>query len=271
MAMKLSVRHLTTYHYASPMRMLVQSLRLTPSKFDGQKVLRWHVTVKNGREGAEFIDGAGDAVRTVAIRGPVEDVQILVEGQVQTTDLSGVLKNHREVVPPGAHLRATRATRPDVAVVELSRKVTTEAEGASPLDLAHALSGAVSEAIEYVPGESDSRTTAAEALAAGKGVCQDHAHALIALAHLAGMPARYVVGYMLSEATEEASHAWAELWIDRLGWVGFDPANRCCPDDRYIRLCSGYDAQDAAPIRGIAAGLEGETLEVDVAVQQSNQ
>jgi transglutaminase-like putative cysteine protease len=69
----------------------------------------------------------------------------------------------------------------------------------------------------------------------------------------------------------EAAHAWAELWVAGLGWVGFDPANRCCPDARYIRLGSGMDARDAAPIRGIARGMGAETMDVSVAIQSVQQ
>lgn len=269
--MRLFVRHVTTYSYEQPMRMLVQSLRLTPSVFAGQRVESWKVTVPGGTAGASFRDGAGDLNQTVSVRGPVQRAVVEVDGIVSTTDLSGVVKGHREVVPPGAYLRSTRPTEPDVALTELARGALAGAEGRSVLDRAHLLAAAVSGAIDYRPGATEAATTAAEALARGAGVCQDHAHALIAAAHLSGIPARYVVGYMFSGAEAEASHAWAELWVEGLGWVGFDPANACCPDDRYIRLCSGYDAQDAAPIRGTAAGDEAGRLEVEVAVQQSNQ
>jgi transglutaminase-like putative cysteine protease len=69
----------------------------------------------------------------------------------------------------------------------------------------------------------------------------------------------------------EASHAWAEVHVEGLGWVGFDAANRCCPDERYIRLGSGRDAGEAAPIRGIAGGLVDEEMDVEVVVAQSQQ
>lgn len=344
--MKLTVRHATTYSYPRPMRTLVQSIKLFPSRFDGQTVEDWQVSVEGFGEssadntsgamqqamsggkgggksgirasrggmdaslgrmgqslggmaqslgdgpqdarpaaepaptpgglaqiGAEFRDGAGDWTETVSIRGPVTKVIVTVSGVVETHDLSGVLRGHREVAPPGLYLRPTRATAPDVALTELARGVVAATEGGSTLARAHKLSEAVSAAIAYAPGETAAQTTAADALAGGKGVCQDHAHAMISLAHLAGLPARYVVGYLFAEgAIGEASHAWAELWVEGLGWVGFDPANACCPDDRYIRLCSGYDAQDAAPIRGVAAGAaEPESLEVDVAVQRQGQ
>jgi transglutaminase-like putative cysteine protease len=117
--------------------------------------------------------------------------------------------------------------------------------------------GRVADAIAYTPGETEHGTTAAEALALGHGVCQDHAHALIACALSLDIPARYVTGYLFaSEETglHEASHAWAELHVEGLGWVGFDVSNRCCPDERYIRLGSGADATEAAPIRGVAQG-----------------
>jgi transglutaminase-like putative cysteine protease len=132
----------------------------------------------------------------------------------------------------------------------------------------------VTDAIAYRPGVTHAHTTAAEALALGEGVCQDHAHALLALARLRGLPARYVSGYLFADAAgqaHEAAHAWAEVFVAGLGWVGFDPANRCCPDDRYIRLGSGFDAQDAAPIRGIARGGGQEAMDVTVAILQAAQ
>lgn len=219
--------------------------------------------------GAGFRDGTGDRVETVSIRGPVSRVVITVQGTVETFDTSGILRGHRETAVPGLFLRHTRATEADIALTELAREVMARSEGQTRLALAHALSSEISERITYAPGQTDAVTTAAEALARGKGVCQDHAHALIAAAHVAGIPARYVVGYLATEgAMGEASHAWAELFLDGFGWIGFDPANRCCPDENYIRLCSGYDAMDAAPIRGVASGAEAEDLTVDVAVRR---
>ena len=92
---------------------------------------------------------------------------------------------------------------------------------------------------------------------------------LITLAHAAGLPARYVTGYLLTgdgEEVGEAAHAWVEIHNESLGWIGFDPANRCCPDERYIRLGSGRDARDAAPIRGVSRGGGVEAMDVTVAV-----
>jgi transglutaminase-like putative cysteine protease len=268
--MLLSVDHVTRYQYDSPARSVVQSHRLQPSAFAGQKVVSWEVTVSGGVKGAGFRDGAGDLVQGWTVPGPVREVVVRVTGRVETVDLTGVLKGHREVVSPGTYLRATHPTRSDAALAALAH----QAEAADPLALAHALSDAVADAIAYRPGVTHAHTTAAEALALGEGVCQDHAHALIACARVRGVPGRYVSGYLFAAADgspHEAAHAWAELHIPGLGWVGFDPANRCCPDDRYIRLGSGFDAQDAAPIRGIARGAGREAMDVTVAIQQASQ
>jgi transglutaminase-like putative cysteine protease len=268
--MQLTVDHVTRYRYDLPARSVVQSHRLTPSVFAGQRTLNWDVTVEGGTKGARHRDGAGDVVQGWTIAGPVTDISVLVRGTVETEDLAGVLRGHRETVAPDCYLRETVPTRIDVALAALADATS----GPDPLALAHALAAAVADAIAYRPGVTHAHTTAAEALALGEGVCQDHAHALIACARHRGLPARYVSGYLFSDAdgqAHEAAHAWGELHVAGLGWVGFDPANRCCPDERYIRLGSGFDAQDAAPIRGIARGGGGEDMDVTVAIQQASQ
>ncbi|MDP1668274.1 transglutaminase family protein [Phaeovulum sp.] len=270
--MILTVSHATTYRYSAPMRGAVQSLRLTPSRFDGQVAREWQVEVEGGIRGGSFRDGAGDRVEGWSVRGPVREVTVRVSGQIETRDLHGVLAGHRETVPAEAYLRASTPTEPDAALVALAQEAAAGASDA--LDRAHLLAAAVHAAIAYRPGATHAHTTAAEALALGEGVCQDHAHALIASAHVAGFAARYVSGYLFSDAAagaQEAAHAWAEIWVNGLGWIGFDAANACCPDDRYIRLGSGRDAQEAAPIKGLAMGPGSESLEVAVAVGASQQ
>lgn len=269
--MLLSVDHVTRYHYDQPVRGVVQSHRMTPSRFDGQKTLEWNITVSDGAKGGAFRDGAGDWVEGWTVLGPVSEIIVTLSGRIETTDLTGVLRGHRESAPPMSYLRNTVSTRADLALSDLSSVAEGAADG---LEAAHRLAAAVADAIAYRPGVTEAHTSAAEALALGMGVCQDHAHALIAMARWRDMPARYVSGYLHSNAdgqAHEAAHAWAEIWIQGLGWVGFDAANRCCPDDRYIRLGSGLDAQEAAPIRGISRGAGVETLDVTVAVLAQQQ
>lgn len=269
--MLLTVDHVTRYTYDAPVRGVVQSHRLTPSQFDGQTVLDWQVSVTDGQPGGRFRDGAGDWVQGYSVPGPVSEIIVTVSGRVETRDLAGVLRGHRESVPPEVYLRDTAPTAPDVALRDLAMKGAGQGDA---LATAHALSAAVADAIAYRPGVTHAHTTAAEALALGEGVCQDHAHAMISVARLNGLPARYVSGYLFAAADgtpHEAAHAWTEVFVAGLGWVGFDPANRCCPDERYIRLGSGHDARDAAPIRGIARGPGAEALDVAVAVLAADQ
>ena len=269
--MLLNVDHVTRYSYDRPVRGVVQSHRLQPSVCDGQTVMHWAVTVSGGTQGGSFRDGAGDLVQGWSVAGPVTEIEVRVQGQVRTTDMAGMLKGLKELVPPDAYLRDTEATEADAALLDLSA-ILSGAE--NPLAGCHALSEAISDAIAYRPGSTSAATTAAQALAQGEGVCQDHAHVLLAAARAAGVPGRYVSGYLHAgpeASAEDAAHAWAELYLSGFGWIGFDPANRCCPDERYIRLGSGLDAQDAAPIRGVSRGQGVEILAVTVAVQTQEQ
>lgn len=269
--MRLRVDHATTYHFDPPMRGVVQSLRLHPTECENQQTLDWQIDVGEARIGAGFRDGAGDLIETATLLGPVETLTIRVTGTVETVDCGGILRGRRERIPPEAYLRATRATQADRALLDLARSATDGIAEADVLARAHAIMDSVEAAITYTPGETEHGTTAAEALAMGHGVCQDHAHAIIAAARAIDIPARYVTGYLFAteeDGAHEASHAWAELFVPDLGWVGFDASNGKCPDDHYIRVGSGLDADGAAPIRGILTGAGRETLDARVSVDQ---
>lgn len=268
----LAVHHRSVYRFDPPIRGLTQSLRLWPSQHEGQRIDEWRVSVAGLEILPSFRDGAGDRIGTASIAGPLDEVEVLVTGRVTVEDLSGVLRGHAEKIPPMAYLSPTALTRPDADLRAFATAAVAEAD--EGLDRAHTLARAVTDAVAYVPGETGEGTTAVEALAAGRGVCQDHAHVLIAAARSLSMPARYVTGYLnviAGGASAEASHAWAEIWVRDLGWVGFDASNGVSPDGNYIRLGSGGDAIEAAPIRGVSEGVGTETLEVSVDVGQAQQ
>lgn len=269
--MLLTVDHVTRYFYDQPVRGVVQSHRLMPSQCAGQKMLRWKVSVSDGQMGGGFRDGAGDWVQGWTVLGPVNEITVRVTGEIETADMAGVLRGHKELTPCEAYLRTTHPTEANAALAALADGLLAERD---PLATAHEISSRVSDAIVYTSDTTTAQTTAAEALAQGTGVCQDQAHAVIAICRHIGLPARYVSGYLLvgiDGAAHDAAHAWAEVYIAGLGWVGFDPANRCCPDDRYIRLGSGLDSLHAAMIRGIARGQGEESLDVSVTVQAASQ
>lgn len=265
--MLLTVRHVTRYAYAPPVAAVTMRLKLFPSRFDGQRVRRWKLTVNDDLVRPELRDSWGDEVATVFARGRLNAIEIVAEGEVETTDLAGVLRGHRTPMRPAVCLRTTPRTEPNAEI----RALAGEAAGAegTALARAHLLRDLVSARIAYTPGATDPATTAARALEAGAGVCQDHAHVLIAAARSLGWPARYVAGYYLPSPEtvgDVATHAWAEIWVQDLGWVGFDATNDLCPTDAYIRVCAGLDAYDAAPVRGHAEGVSEETLSVDVSI-----
>ena len=266
--MLISIRHITRYSYAEPVSYTIQSLRLTPAPFEGQRVLDWRVARAGAGAPLQFKDGFGNTVDLIAINARHEELAIEAGGTVETEDRNGVVAGLAEVTPLRVFLKETAQTRPDAAI----RALAASAQGKDPLSRLHALVGAVRDRVEYVAGVTDAHTGAAEALADGEGVCQDHAHIFISAARTLGVPARYVTGYLVlgAPSPSEAHHAWAEAWVEGLGWVGFDIANRICPTERYVRLAAGLDAGYAAPIIGSRRGGSTEKLDVSVEVQQQS-
>jgi transglutaminase-like putative cysteine protease len=264
--MLISIRHVTSYRYAEPVRYTIQSLRLTPASFKGQRVAGWQVRAPGADPLMHFRDGFGNTVHVATVTSTHQQLTIEAGGQVETANTDGVVSGLAEPAPPRVYLRETPRTRPDAAIRELGASIDSK----DALDRLHTLSRAVRTRVEYVPGVTDTHTGAAEALADGKGVCQDHAHIFIAAARTLGVPARYVTGYLVIEADgpAQAHHAWAEGWIEGLGWVGFDVANGICPTERYVRLAAGLDAGYAAPVVGSRRGGSAETLAVAVEVEQ---
>lgn len=264
--MRLSIRHATTYSYDPPAERCVLRLRLFPPGFDSQRIGAWKVSVNGQAIPPLLTTATGDreAVWTCSGTGP--EIAIVAEGVVETSDAAGVVRGLRETVRPQVYLRPTPLTEADKKIEALAAGIA----GASVLDKLHALMAAVNGAIAYKPGATSASTTAAQALKAGHGVCQDHAHVFLAAARSLRIPARYVVGYLLApDAKLTETHAWAEAYVPEIGWVGFDPTNKLCPTDRYVRLACGLDAADAAPIRGNVAGAPQERLSASVDIDEA--
>lgn len=267
--MRLKINHTTEYQYADPVQYSLQRLRLTPKSQPGQIVRDWKTTVHGAHLEAGYTDHFGNHVDLVSTNAEQVTIRIVAEGEVDTEDRAGVFGPHQGFVPLWLYLRETPLTKPGKLVRELARSISGDGE----LARMHALMKAVHDTVAYRPGETASDTTAEQALEQKVGVCQDHAHIMIAAARHLGLPARYVSGYLLMEASDDqtASHAWAEVHLPGLGWVGFDAANDVCPDDRYVRLSSGLDYKDAAPISGMVVGHTAETMSVAIRVEKAGQ
>ncbi|MHB0951833.1 MAG: transglutaminase family protein [Allorhizobium sp.] len=267
--MRLKVTHTTEYRYEQPVQYSLQRLRLTPLNTPGQNVLSWNIAVDGATVEAGFNDQFGNHVHLVATEGDSCRVHIVASGEVETEDRAGVFGSHLGYCPLWLYLRDTPRTKAGKLTRELARSLS----GDNDLERMHALMAAIHGTVNYLQGLTGTETTAEQALEAGHGVCQDHAHILIAAARVMGIPARYISGYLVMEGQEEqaATHAWAEVHLPSLGWVGFDAANNVCPDDRYVRLASGLCYADAAPVSGMRIGHAGEDLAVAVTVKAQGQ
>jgi transglutaminase-like putative cysteine protease len=271
--MRLTIRHTTRYEYAGPLARGLQRLRLRPKTSHGQTVLDWTMTLDGAVVEAEFDDHNHNHTVLVSIPEGTSRISVTCAGTVETADTVGIVGPHVGFMPLWCFLDQTELTAPGPELRALAEGLQGRSE--DTLDLLHALSAAIGEAVAYEVGRTDAATTAEQAVALGKGVCQDHAHVFTGAARLLGVPARYVSGYLMiaGRTEQDAGHAWAEAHVPGLGWVGFDVSNRTCPDARYVRVATGFDYRDAAPISGITFGMVGETvaeagLSVSLSVEQ---
>lgn len=263
----LAIRHTTHYAFAGPVAHALQRLRLTPKATQGQRIVEWRMTFDNAHAELEYDDQHFNHVTLIGVNPGAREVTVTCEGIVETEDNAGVIGRHSGHLPLWSFLRQTPLTRPGARLRALLREVQGPADEA-PLDFLHGLSGLIRDRIAYETGRTHAATTAEEAVQHGYGVCQDHAHIFIGAARASGIPARYVSGYLMMDDRihQEATHAWAEAHVEGLGWVGFDVSNGICPDPRYVRVATGSDYRDAAPVTGISFGGMDEVLRVGVAV-----
>jgi transglutaminase-like putative cysteine protease len=265
--MRLRISHATRYTFDRPTGYGLQQLRKTPKSTHNQQVVEWHTSVEGGRKELAFEDHHNNVVELVSFERDATNLVVRSEGIVEIADSHGVIGAHIGPSPLWLYRSATPRTRAGTGVKALLRRV----EGADTLERLHALMQAVHEAITYEPGASYPDWGAEEALVEGRGVCQDHTHVFTAAAREMGIPARYVSGYlMLGDRTrQDAMHAWAEAHVEGLGWVGFDAANAISPDTRYVRVATGLDYGEAAPVIGMrqGGGTEGLSVQIEVAQQ----
>lgn len=266
--MRLRIAHTTRYAFSQPVVYGLQRLRLTPKGTQGQRVIDWQMRLTGARLELEYDDHNHNRTTLVSVEPGTSLLEICCEGLVETADNHGVIGHISGHMPRWAFLQQSNLTRPGPRVRAIMARL--DAPRGDVLAQLHALSRLVLEHVAYAPGETAVHTSAEEAAALGLGVCQDHAHIFIGAARALGIPTRYVAGYlMMSDRIEqEAGHAWVEAYVDGLGWVGFDVSNGISPDERYVRVATGRDFREAAPVTGISWGPGESVLEVRLAVEQ---
>jgi transglutaminase-like putative cysteine protease len=270
--MRLKIFHATTYRYDPPATGVIQVLRMTPGSHDGQYVADWQIDASCDSRLDVHEDAFGN-VTHVMTNGATSDLTITVEGLVETHDNGGVLRGTDERFPPSLFLRSTALTSANPPMESFVRHLRSEAED-DILGFLHTLMTQINEHMTFDEDPTHSGTSAAEAFALKRGVCQDYAHIFIACARIGAVPARFVSGHFLRSdgmIHQAAGHAWAEAYVPDLGWVGFDPANCICATDAHVRVAIGLDYLGAAPVRGTRYGGGTETLSVAVKVEQAGR
>lgn len=263
--MQLHIRHETRYAYEHIVSYSIQSLKLTPRTEPGQRVLSWRVTSPGER--LEQVDPYGNVTHLVTVESPHRELRILVEGVAELlpdADNHGAVAALAGELSPLAFLGPTTLTGANTRIRELAERHL----GRHPptrttlLDLVEGIRNAV----DYQPGVTDVSHSAIEAIDLGVGVCQDQAHVFVACCRAAGIPARYVSGYVYTGTTGEvASHAWADAWLGQgEGWLSLDVSHGAATGAAHCRLAVGRDYLDAAPVRGVRRGGGREELSVAV-------
>lgn len=271
--MRIRIFHETVYRYDTPAKSAIEILRLTPRNHDGQYIVRWRLELNVDCRLDPFEDAYGNLAHSFTIDGPLSEIVIRVEGEVETQDAAGVISGTMERFPPSLYLRETPLTAPDAAIAAFAEE-TMSGAGGDPLATLHALTGRIYDEFVFDPDPTQPAMSAVESFGQKRGVCQDYAQIFIAAARHLEIPARYVSGYFLrvdGVTAQEAGHAWAEAYLPRLGWVAFDPANGISATAAHVRVAIGLDSLGAAPVLGTRTGGEGEKLSVAVHVDQAGR
>jgi transglutaminase-like putative cysteine protease len=268
--MRIRIAHRTDYRYDPPASGVIQMLRLTPRNHDGQYVVRWRIDVSADARLAAHEDAFGNITHVFSADGPVSELCVEIDGEIETQSTDGVMRGTVERFGPSLFLRDTVLTQADQPIRDFAQTMLAE-KGDDILAQLHGLLDWLHEKMTHDSEESKIPPPAAEAFTSKHGDARDLSHIFIGAAHSLSIPARYVAGYYRREdsaVTNTAGDAWAEAFVPGLGWVAFDPARGFCPTDAHVRVAIGLDCLGAAPVRRMNYGPGAESLAVAVKVGQ---
>ena len=276
---RLRIKHSTGFHYGGDVTASYNEARMLPVSSEGQLVLHSNLEISPISSQHSYVDYWGSRVSSFEILTPHSELSLTATSLVEVrprahddtclswTELAAVAETATQYVE---QLGQTRRTAPPDELLELARQIVRESKDAC--EAALRICGAVRDAVEYMQGVTGVHSTAADAWAVGKGVCQDITHLAIGALRAVGIPARYVSGYLhprpdaaIGETVGGESHAWVE-WFCGGDWRGFDPTNRIDIGDRHVLVGRGRDYNDVPPLRGVYAGPYGSTLFVLVEI-----
>lgn len=276
--------HTTTYRYEEPVAQSISEARMTPRVSDGQRVIETHIEIAPKSATCESrSDYFGNQVTTIAVFGNhdrfiVTATSVVETGLASQEDLMPEISWEavRDLLAAPADGETLAASEfiyespfvPAIrSVAEFARKTFTP--GKPLADAVRELNHRVHEEFVYKPASTSIESPLHEVMDKRHGVCQDFAHVMIGALRSRGLAARYVSGYLRSgEHVQgaEASHAWVSVYVPAAGWVDFDPTNDVIPGDGHVTVGWGRDYGDITPLKGVALGGGGQTVEVEVRV-----
>ena len=258
-------------------------LCLKPRNDRGQRVLNFGIETDPAAHLTSERDCFGNARHVFNLNGEHRVLEIIARSTVSPAPFSPLphrlgagawneIRSWKDSFALWDFVHPSALTRPTSLLAEFVDRQGIQ-PGEDPLEGLLRLSDTLYRSFRYVPGSTSVMSSIEHILTSGSGICQDYAHTMIAIARSWSIPARYVSGYLhLSglegeQAPENATHAWVECLLPQLGWVGFDPTNRCLADERHVRIAVGRDYSDVSPTRGVLRG--GESTGIEVAVRVS--
>jgi transglutaminase-like putative cysteine protease len=276
MSWRVAVRHRTGYRYGGPVWASYNEARLTPPSLDGQRTLQASLAISPAVRPLRYVDYWGTTVDSFDIHVPHTELVVLATATVSTARARPVPtgSDWSALAGPAVRDRFAELLGPSAYVApepELDEVAHGLRAGADPVEAGLRAAAWTHEALTYERGATHVHTSAAEARAAGKGVCQDFAHVTLALLRAVGLPARYVSGYLhpaaeaeIGETKAGESHAWVEFWAGE--WVAVDPTSLAEVGSRHVLLARGRDYADVRPLSGIFSGPPAEHFDVSVEV-----
>jgi transglutaminase-like putative cysteine protease len=278
---------LTRCRYKQPVSESIMETRMHPRSDHSQHCLSFSLSVSPRCRVFSYRDHYGNNVQHFDIPGDHEQLVIVAESLVEqhiqmnipaclATEAWGARDAMVAEGDYGEMLLPSTFAQPTPALLEMAQKLNVVRRD-DPLLVVHELNKSIFEYFEYVPRSTRVDSPIDEAIASHRGVCQDFAHTMIALLRHIGIPARYVSGYLYrgredhDRSLPDASHAWVEVLLPQLNWVGLDPTNDLIAYNRHIRTAVGRDYADVPPTHGVFRGKTESELYVAVHVEGSSE
>lgn len=262
--MRLRIEHTTVFSYDQLISEAYTEMRLKPLDSAGQHVLSFALHTEPRDEVMQYLDRFGNDVRYFDVIQPHQRVVASARSEVLTPNRFVQTEPALSPLDEYDFLTPTLYAPITPQIIDFARGCCTPE---NPAETVLSLMSAIYEHLKYEKGATDVTTNAAEALALGRGVCQDFSHLMLAACRSRGIPSRYVSGYLYSHGQSTATHAWVDVFIAGQGWLSLDPTHNQEQSGDYVRVAVGRDYADVPPTSGVFVGNAKEEMEVTVKVQ----